>query len=192
MLAYSSIAHAGYLLVGVVAASFGDMSSEANSAVLYYLLGYAFSTFLAFGVIALFGQDGEEYTHLSDFAGVGFRKPFLGLALALGVLSLAGIPPLAGFFGKFYLLKEAMATGRPEMTVLVVIALVNSMIALYYYLRLVVFLYMKEATREVPIIGSAGATAVLVISLGLVLILGVFPDDYLEMARRSLLSLGPH
>jgi NADH-quinone oxidoreductase subunit N len=191
MLAYSSISHAGYLLVGVVAGAFGGLTGEANSAVLYYLAGYAFSTFLAFGVIALFGKDGEEYVHLSDFAGVGFKKPFLGVALTLGVLSLAGIPPLAGFFGKFYLLKEAMEVGRPEMTWLVVIALVNSMIALYYYLRLVVFLYMKDATREVPIIGNAGATAVLVISLALVLVLGVFPDDYLEMARRSLLSLGP-
>lgn len=192
MLAYSSISHAGYLLVGVVAAAFGDLSGEATSAVLYYLLAYCFSTFLAFGVIALFGKDGEEFVHLSDFAGVGFRKPFLGLALTLGVVSLAGIPPLAGFFGKFYLFKEAMAVGTPEMTALVLVAIVNSMIALYYYLRLVIFLYMKEPAREVPIFGSASATAVLVVSLGLVLVLGVFPDDYLELARRSLLSLGPH
>ncbi|MFN3197620.1 MAG: NADH-quinone oxidoreductase subunit N [Bradymonadia bacterium] len=190
MLAYSSVSHAGYLLVGVVA---GAMSpgSEATSAIMYYLLTYTFSTFLAFGVIALFGKGGEEYTHYSDFAGVGFKKPFLGLALMLGVLSLAGIPPLAGFFGKFYLFKEAMAVGSPQMTTLVIIAIINSMIALYYYLRVIVFLYMKPATREVPMFTSHSVTAVLVISLALVVILGVFPDDYLEMARSSLLSLGP-
>lgn len=191
MLAYSSVSHAGYLLVGVVA---GAMSpgSEATSAIMYYLLSYTFSTFLAFGVIALFGRSGEEYTHYSDFAGVGFKKPFLGLALMLGVLSLAGIPPLAGFFGKFYLFKEAMSVGSPQMTTLVIVAIVNSMIALYYYLRVIVSLYMKEPTREVPMFTSHSVTLVLVISLALVVVLGVFPDEYLEMARNSLLSLGPN
>ena len=190
MLAYSSVAHAGYLLVGVVAGAMTP-GSESTSAIMYYLLSYTFSTFLAFGVISLFGRGGEEYTHYSDFAGVGFRKPFLGLALMLGVLSLAGIPPLAGFFGKFYLFKEAMAVGTPQMTTLVIVAIVNSMIALYYYLRVIVFLYMKEPTRETPMFSSHSITIVLVISLALVILLGVFPDDYLEMARSSLLSLGP-
>lgn len=188
MLAYSSIAHAGYLLVGVVASAFGGVSAEANSAVVYYLMVYTFSTFLVFGVIVLFGRKGEEFTHLSDFAGVGFRKPFLGLMMSIGILSLAGMPPLGGFFAKFYLFREAMLVGRPDMIILVVIAIVNSMIALYYYIRVMVFLYMKEATREVPIFGSAGATAVMVISVALVLVMGVFPDDYLQLARRTLFS----
>ena len=189
MLAYSSISHAGYLLIGVVGAATG-VASESTSAMLFYLLAYTFSTFLVFGVLALFGRDGEEFVHTSDFAGIGFRKPFLGLALMLGLLSLAGIPPLGGFFAKFYMFREAMTAGTIEMVILVVVGVVNSMIALYYYLRVIVFLYMKEPTREVPVFNSNGAIAVLAVSLAIVIALGVFPDEYIELARRSFASLG--
>jgi len=197
MLAYSSVAHAGYLLVGVITGAFGDLGNEAtagttingNGAVLYYLLTYAFSTFLALGAISLCGKDGEEYVHVSDFAGLGFKRPFVALALTLGLLSLAGIPPLGGFFAKFYLFREAMSLDKPEMLWLTLIAIVNSMIALYYYLRVIVFLYMKEPAREVPVYESKSAVAVLAIALAAVLVLGLFPDDYLQMAQRSLSSL---
>ena len=192
MLAYASIAHAGYLMVGVVAACTTGGGEEATSAVLYYLLAYTFSIFLVFGVLVMFGQRGEEFAHLSDFAGMGFRKLFLGFALTLGLLSLAGLPPLGGFFGKFYLLREAVAPATPAMLTLALVVIVNSMIGVYYYARVIVFLYMKEPTREIPVFQSSAAMAVLAISMVLVLLLGVFPDDYLELARRSLLSLGPH
>jgi NADH-quinone oxidoreductase subunit N len=197
MLAYSSIAHAGYLLVGIITGAFGDLGNATsaatavggNSAVLYYLLTYAFSTFLVLAAISLFGKDGEEFVHISDFAGFGFKRPFVALALTLGLLSLAGIPPLGGFFAKFYLFREAMALQKPEMVWLTLLAIVNSMIALYYYLRVIVFLYMKEPTREVPAFESKGAVAVMVIALAAVLVLGLFPDGYVEMARRSVESL---
>lgn len=197
MLAYSSIAHAGYLLVGIIVGAFGDLSNQdtagtvigGNGAVLYYLLTYAFSTFLVLGAVSLFGKDGEEFVHLSDFAGMGFKRPFVGLALTLGLLSLAGIPPMGGFFAKFYLFREAMSLQKPELMWLTLIAIVNSMIALYYYLRVIVFLYMKEPTREVPVFESKGAVAVLCIALAAVLVLGLCPDTYVEMARRSLESL---
>ncbi len=173
MLAYSSIAHAGYLLVGIIVGAFGDLNDTGtagtviggNGAVLYYLLTYAFSTFLVLGAISLFGKDGEEFVHLSDFAGMGFKRPFVGLAITVGLLSLAGIPPLGGFFAKFYLFREAMSLQKPEMVWLTLLAIVNSMIALYYYLRVIVFLYMKEPTREVPVYESKGAVAVLCIAL---------------------------
>ncbi len=197
MLAYSSIAHAGYLLVGLVAGAFGDLNVKessdlaigANGAVVFYLLTYGFSTFLVFAAISLFGKDGEEYVHVSDFAGVGFKRPFVGLALTVGLLSLAGIPPLGGFFAKFYLFREAMSLQKPEMTWLTLLAIVNSMIALYYYLRVIVFLYMKEPSREVPIYESKGAVAVMVFAMVALLVLGIFPDTYIEAAKRSLESL---
>ena len=199
ILAYSSIAHAGYLLVGVVAGSFGNLTIDTeaaatlgpNGAILFYLMVYAFSTFLVFSALSLFGKDGEEHTHLSDIAGMGFRRPFVGLALAVGMLSLAGMPPLGGFFGKFYLFREAMLSGRPEVTILVLVAIVNSMIGLYYYLRVLVFLYMKEPTREVPVYSSRGATTVGLISLALVFLLGLFPGGLLTMAQRGIGSLRP-
>lgn len=197
MLAYSSVAHAGYLLVGVIVGAFGDLGSEStaglvtggNGAVVFYLLAYAFSTFLVFAAISQFGKDGEEYVHLSDLSGVGFKRPFLGVALTVGMLSLAGIPPLGGFFAKFYLFREAMSLQKPEMTWLTLVAIVNSMIALYYYLRVIVFLYMKEPSREVPISESKGAVAVMIVALVALLVLGLFPDGTVEAARRSLESL---
>jgi NADH-quinone oxidoreductase subunit N len=198
MLAYSSISHAGYLLIGLIAGAFGDLSNASTieqavgpgSTVALYLLAYTFSTFLVFGGLTLLGKDGEEYTNLSDLAGLGFKRPFVGVAITLGLLSLAGIPPLGGFFAKFYLFREAMMLGRPELTVLVLIAAVNSMIALYYYLRVIVFMYMKEPTREVPVFSSRGVTAALAASLVATVALGVMPSRAVEMARRSVASLG--
>jgi len=199
MLAYSSISHAGYLLIGLVAGAFGDLGTVAGaesgvgpaSAMSLYLLAYTFSTFLVFGALTLFGKNGEEFVQVSDFAGMGFKRPFVGVALTLGLLSLAGIPPLGGFFAKFYLFREAMLLGRPELTVLVLVAVVNSMIALYYYLRVIVFLYMKAPAREVPVFESRGVTAALVLSLAATLVLGVFPNRALDMARQSIASLAP-
>jgi NADH-quinone oxidoreductase subunit N len=198
MLAYSSISHAGYLLIGLVASAFGDLSNASSidqavgpgSTIALYLLAYTFSTFLVFGGLSLLGKDGEEYTNLSDLAGLGFKRPFVGVAITLGLLSLAGIPPLGGFFAKFYLFREAMTLGRPELTILVLIAAVNSMIALYYYLRVIVFLYMKEPTREVPVFESRGVTVALALSLTATVALGVMPSRAVDMARRSMASLG--
>src|SRR5262245_34397194 len=136
MLAYSSIAHVGYMLVGLVA---GGVPGAA--AVLFYVLAYAFTTVGTFGVITLCERDGREAVEVGDYAGLGRRSPLLALVLSLFLLSLVGIPPLAGFVGKFYVFGSAVRAGYLWLAV---IAVLNSAIAAYYYLRVIVYMYMRE------------------------------------------------
>src|SRR5262249_27484002 len=110
LLAYSSVAHAGYLLLGVVAA--GVSATETRAAVQYYLLAYTFTTVGAFGVVAWLSRRGDERLLLDDWAGLGARHPAAALAMTLFMLSLGGIPPTAGFFGKLYLFRAAIDASR--------------------------------------------------------------------------------
>lgn len=172
MLAYSSIAHAGYVLIGVVATIRSD---AAVASVLFYLLAYTVSTVGAFGALILCGSRGKEAVSYEDLAGLGRRHPALALLFSVCLLSLTGIPATAGFLGK---LGVFLAAIDAELYVLVVIGLVNSFLAAYYYLRVIVFMYMREpapnAPRAVPMrsaqVGVAAALAAL-----LVLWWGLFP-----------------
>jgi NADH-quinone oxidoreductase subunit N len=182
MLAYSSIAHAGYLLVALVASS-----RLGGASVLFYLLAYTFMNLGAFAVvIALARADGER-TGIEEYAGLGWRYPFLGAALALFMFSLAGIPPTAGFMGKFYIFSAAI---QANYVGLAIIGVLNSVLSVYYYLRVTVVMYMGEgegapaAGRLAPALGLA----VLVAILG-TLQLGLFPARFLEMALRSVGAL---
>jgi len=182
MLAYSSIAHAGYLLVGFVAGS-----KLGQSGILFYLLSYAFTNLGAFGVIALLGRKGEEHTSLDDFAGLGFKYPLMGLAMALFMFSMAGIPPASGFMGKFYLFSSAMKAG---FIWLAVFGVINSVISLYYYLRVVVVMYFKEAEQEITMPKPAAAVVVgLVLAAVGVLQMGIFPSYFWDMARQSVQAM---
>jgi NADH-quinone oxidoreductase subunit N len=182
MLAYSSIAHAGYALVGVVAA----MRSDAGVAsVLFYMMGYTVSTAGAFGALILCGRQGAEAVSYEDLAGVGRRHPAAALAFAFFLLSLAGVPPTAGFFGKFYVFQAAVDA---ELYKLTVIGLLNSILGAYYYLRVLVFMYMREPEPGAPVatpMKSGMVAAALVIAAGFVLAIGLFPDTLLEMARAA-------
>ena len=142
MLAYSSIAHAGYALVGVVAAT-----RDGGAALLFYLATYVFMTLGAFAVLIALGRRGEPNEDLADWAGVGFRHPVLGLSMAVFMLSLAGIPPTAGFAGKFYLFSAAVDAGYVGLAV---VGVLNSLVSVYYYLGVLVSMYMAEGTRPVP------------------------------------------
>ena len=178
MLAYSSVAHAGYVLIGVVATMRSDM---AAGGVLYYLLVYTVSTVGAFGTLILCGRRGAESVTFEDLAGVGRRHPAAALAFSLFVLSLAGIPPTAGFFGKLYVFRAAIDA---ELYALVIIGLVNSLIGAYYYLRVMVFMYFREPQPGAPIavpMRSGYVGTALVISAVLVLALGIIPGQSLEM-----------
>jgi NADH-quinone oxidoreductase subunit N len=183
MLAYSSIAHAGYLLIGV-AATIRQNGHEAEGAVLFYLLTYTVSTAGAFGALILCGRRGAEATSYEDLAGVGRRNPGAGLAFSLFLLSLAGIPPTAGFFGKFYIFRAAIYGGG-GLYWLAVIGLLNSVIGAYYYLRVIVYMYMREpapgAPIAVPMRSGYVAFALLACAI-LVLALGVFPGSSLDLA----------
>jgi len=182
MLAYSSIAHAGYLLVALVAAS-----TLGSASVLFYLVAYTFMNLGAFAVvIALARQDGER-TGIEEYAGLGWKYPFLGAAMALFMFSLAGIPPTAGFMGKFYIFNAAI---QANYVGLAIIGVLNSVISVYYYLRVTVVMYMGqgEGAPAAGRLGPALGLAVLVAILG-TLQLGLFPSRFLEMALRSVGAL---
>ncbi len=144
MLAYSSVAHAGYLMVGLSAVSLAP-ADEVERAVAFYLLAYTLMTAGAFGWIAWAAGKGEVRTSFEDYRGLGLKCPLMGLMMALFMFSLAGMTPLAGFFGKYYLFKLAVENG---MVGLALIAVLNSFVSAYYYLRVVVFLYMKPAEEK--------------------------------------------
>jgi NADH-quinone oxidoreductase subunit N len=186
MLAYSSIAHAGYLLIGVVA-TIRQNGHEAEAAVLFYLLTYTVSTAGAFGALILCGRKGAEATSYEDLAGVGRRNPGAALAFSLFLLSLAGVPPTAGFFGKFYVFRAAIFGGG-GLYWLAVIGLLNSVIGAYYYLRVIVYMYMREpapgAPIAVPMRSGYVAFALLACAL-LVLALGIFPGSSLDLALHA-------
>jgi NADH-quinone oxidoreductase subunit N len=185
MLAYSSIAHAGYLLIGVVAAM---RSSHGESSVLFYLLAYTVSTVGAFGALILCGSRGAEAVSYEDLAGIGRRHPATALAFSLFLVSLAGGPPTAGFFGKLYVFRAGIDAG---LYALVVIGLINSVIAAYYYLRVMVYMYMREPLAGAPVakvMHSGYVTVVLLISAVLVLLLGIMPGSSLQMVATAVVS----
>jgi NADH-quinone oxidoreductase subunit N len=185
MLAYSSIAHAGYVLVGV--ASTVRASADGQGSVLFYLLAYTFSTAGAFGALVLCGSRGKEAVSYEDLAGIGKRHPAAAAAFTLFLLSLAGMPPTAGFFGKLYIVKAALGA---ELNLLAVLLLLNSVLAAYYYLRVLVYMYMKEPMAGAPIavpMKSGYVTAALVLAALFVVGVGLLPGSSLEMALRAAL-----
>jgi NADH-quinone oxidoreductase subunit N len=180
MLAYSSIAHAGYALVGVTAIMRDP--EQAGASVLYYLLAYGVSTAGAFGSLILCGSHAREAVSYEDLAGLGKRHPTPALAFSLFLISLAGVPPTAGFFGKWFVFKAAMDGGLYWLAIL---AFVNSVIGAYYYLRVLVYMYMREPAAGAPVavpMRSGYVTAALLVSAALVLALGLTPTHYLNMA----------
>ncbi len=178
MLAYSSIAHAGYILV-----AFTAHSSDGTSAVVFYLAAYAFMNIGAFIVVSHVGGRGERYLDIDDFAGLGFRSPLLAGTLTVFLLSLIGIPLTAGFFGKFYIFRAAVHGDLIRLTVLGVL---NSAIAAYYYLRVLVSMYMTSPVGEVPVepVGP-GVRLALIVSVAGTFALGIFPHSALRLATQA-------
>jgi NADH-quinone oxidoreductase subunit N len=186
MLAYSSIAHAGYVLLGIVATT-RQNGQEGEASVLFYLLAYTVSTAGAFGALVLAGRRGAEATSYEDLAGIGRRHPGVALPFALFLLSLAGVPPTAGFFGKFYVFR-ALIFGGGGFYWLAVIGLLNSVLGAYYYLRVIVFMYMREPAPGAPLatpMKSGYVVFALLACAILVLALGVFPGSSLDLALRA-------
>src|SRR5215467_65641 len=185
MLAYSSIAHAGYLLIGVVAAGAGY--PRGVTAALVYLFIYAFMQLGAFGIIVLMRRQDVIGDELKDLSGLYLRRPVAAFAMLLFMLSLGGIPPTAGFMGKFWLFSAAIEAG---FVWLAVIGVLNSAISLYYYIRVVVFMYLKkDATTAAPVFSPALAFAVGLAIAGTIL-LGVYPRVLFDVADASARTLG--
>lgn len=195
MLAYSSIAHAGYILVGIAAAAVGAEDGRWNeialSSVLYYLLAYTVSNVLAFGALIWVGSRGKEAVSYEDLAGLGRRHPMVAVPFVLGVLSLMGMPPTAGFFAKYYVLAAAVQAGG-GMVWLAVLGVVTSAIGAYYYLRVIVFLFMKQPEPGAPVavpMRSFYVAAALVLSGYFVLRMGLAPGAYLQLALEAAQNL---
>jgi NADH-quinone oxidoreductase subunit N len=183
MLAYSSIAHAGYALVGVTAMMRDPV--KGGGSVLFYLLAYTVSTAGAFGTLILCGSRGREAVSYEDLSGLGKRHPAAALAFSVFLVSLAGIPPTAGFFGKWLVFRAAIDEG---LYALAILAFVNSVIGAYYYLRVLVYMYMREPAAGAPVavpMRSGYVNAALIVSAVLVLILGLAPSPYVDMAVQA-------
>jgi NADH-quinone oxidoreductase subunit N len=179
LLAYSSIAHAGYILVAFVT---GD--KIMSSSILYYLLAYTFMNLGAFTVVILLGNKDGANEDLDSYAGLAVRHPFISLCMTVFLLSLTGIPPLAGFAGKFYVFSDAI---KGQYYWLAVIGMLNSAVAAYYYLRVLMYMYFKDPVKEIGKIDmSAGYVIVMLISVAALLYLGIFPRDFLLMAQKAV------
>jgi NADH-quinone oxidoreductase subunit N len=182
MLAYSSIAHAGYLLIGIaVGEEWGGMP------LLFYLLAYGVMTAGAFAVVTALSEADTAHENYSDFAGLGFRRPFLAFTMTLFMLSLAGFPPLAGFTGKFYIFRSAVLSGH---TLLAIVGVLNSLLSVVYYLRVIVAMYMEEGGAPGK---SFSQSPYLYTAVGLAmagtLYLGILPAWALEWSRLAFFSL---
>ena len=179
MLAYSSIAHAGYVLIGLAAANDDGISSA-----MLYLLIYCVMNIGAFGAVILAKTEDGESLLISDYAGLGTRKPLLAMFMSVMLLSLAGFPPTAGFVGKFYIFKAAVGAGHIW---LVIIGAINTAISAFYYLRVVVTMYMREPEEELEFSPYASTLVIgLVIAVIGVLLIGVLPSLMLTPAQNSV------
>jgi NADH-quinone oxidoreductase subunit N len=160
-------------------------SAAAVPSVLFYMLSYTVSTAGAFGALILCGRQGAEAVSYDDLAGIGRRHPPAALAFSFFLMSLAGVPPMAGFFSKFYVFSAAIDA---ELYALTVIGLLNSILGAYYYLRVMVFMYMREPEPGAPIatpMKSGMVASALVIAAAFVIVIGVFPDTLLAMAQAA-------
>ncbi len=179
MLAYSSIAHAGYILAAMTVG--GDL---ATTGIIYYLMTYALMNLGAFAIVILYGKKGEENILISDYAGAGFKYPILSVAMAIFMFSLAGIPPLSGFVAKFYVFGAVIKRG---FVWLAIIGVLNCVVATYYYLRVTVIMYMKEPVKEVGQLSfSLPIVIAVVITTFFTLHMGILPARYLHIARQSI------
>jgi NADH-quinone oxidoreductase subunit N len=179
MLAYSSIAHAGYALVGVVAAYVE--TKLGLSSVLYYLFAYTFMNLGAFGVLTYLSANGKECETFDDISGLWVKKPLAALALGIFMFSLAGVPPTIGFFAKYRVFLSGV---RAEFYWLVVIGILNSVLSAYYYLRVLVYAYMREEKVEFPTFKPTSAVALTILTIGTI-ILGLFPFYSWDLAIKA-------
>ena len=191
MLAYSSIAHAGYILMGLVAVGLGDTVETREyglKAVLLYLLIYTFVNIGAFGLIIILRREQIAGDRVADFAGLARRAPWAAFAMLVFMLSLSGIPATAGFIGKWYLFGAAV---KAHYTWLAVVAVINSAVSLYYYVRVVVNMYMKAPEDVGPFAPSWGQRVAVGACIVFTLLFGLYPQPIITFAERSVLALAP-
>src|SRR5208337_4671407 len=193
MLAYSSIANAGYMLVGVAAASVSTRGAEAAGSVLFFLVVYAFANIGAFAVAAWLVRD-KKTDDIDDLNGLGYQSPLLAVCIVILMLSLIGIPPLAGFFGKLYMFMEALnqqhAETRLTLMGLVALGLMNSVVSAFYYMRVLKAMYLREpgGSRR---LGLAGRSIEIPIAIGalVAIFFGIFPGPLISVMRAAAVAM---
>lgn len=173
MLAYSSISHAGYILIGLASGT-----SFGVAGVIFYVAVYTFMNLAAFGIVSLIEGENDTNLDLNSYSGLGSKSPFLAAMLSLIMFSLAGIPPLAGFFAKYYVFIAAIKSG---LTWLAILGILSSVISVYFYLRIVVLMYFREPDQNVETAKSFSGMVAVIISVLLVIILGIIPGSLLDL-----------
>jgi NADH-quinone oxidoreductase subunit N len=175
MLAYSGIAHVGYMMIAML-----TVTDDSVAAIAVYTMVYALMNIGAFGVVSLLSKNQNDPQTIDDIAGLFWRRPFYGLAMTICMFSLAGLPPTAGFMSKFYIFKTAIQSGH---TTVAIIGILTSIVSVYYYLRVVYFIFMKESTEATPaMVGGIFATGALAISIIGLLGFGLFPTQLFDAA----------
>jgi NADH-quinone oxidoreductase subunit N len=178
MLAYSSIAHAGYALLGIIPGT-----SEGLASVLNYMLIYAFMNIGAFAVVIMLRSEGFKGDTITDYEGLAKQHPLASALMLVFMFSLTGIPPTAGFMGKFYVFMSAVHAGY---TWLVVIAVIFSAISAYFYLRIVMYMYMREPKESVQLTTSSAIGLALLVTTVAVIFIGIFPSAFVSFARMAV------
>ncbi|MDA8098444.1 MAG: NADH-quinone oxidoreductase subunit N [Nitrospiraceae bacterium] len=187
MLAYSSIAHAGYALVGLAAATANKaMMVDGSASVMLYVLIYTVMNMGAFGVVIMLRKSGSRGEEIADFAGLGKTNKAAAFLMLIFMFSLTGIPPLAGFMGKFYIFKSAVQAG---MIWLAILGVLFSAISAYFYLRVIMVMWMYDPKQEFSLLRSPALALALAIAVTAVIVIGVAPSSVLEIARASVLGL---
>jgi NADH-quinone oxidoreductase subunit N len=185
MLAYSSIAHTGYMLVGLAAWASADSQIDGIEGLLYYLVAYSFMNLGAFGVVVALQRRRGVSSSIETFAGLGKREPALAILMTLFLLSLTGIPPTAGFFAKAFVILSAVEAGGPA-GFLAVIAVLNAAVAAFYYLRIVVYMFMRDGQGEPVPVDKSGAMRVgLGVAAVMTVVIGLFPERFIEAVQAA-------
>jgi NADH-quinone oxidoreductase subunit N len=184
ILAYSAIAHAGFILVGFLAVNRqGQLTADGVSSVLFYLLTYGFTTLAAFGLLMVVRDADGEATHLSQWSGLAKKSPGVAAVMTILLLSMAGIPLTSGFIGKFIVFRAAYHSAGP----IVVVALIASAVTAFFYLRIIVLMYFAEPPENAPTIAIPGMSTLMALTSGVVvtIFLGVFPQPIIDLATKS-------
>jgi NADH-quinone oxidoreductase subunit N len=176
MLAYSSIAHAGYILIGLAAGN-----KEGIDGMIFYLAAYTFMNLGAFGIIALIEDKEEKNLTIKDYSGLGTKYPLLAGLLAVFMFALSGIPPFAGFFGKYYVFIAAI---KADLVWLALVGILSSVISVYFYIRLIVVMYFSKDESKLEIVNSNSAMIGIIVSAILIVVMGILPGSVINLISK--------
>ncbi len=192
MLAFSTISQMGFVLIGVMSGVVGGntiTAANAYSSAMFYVITYVLTTVAAFGVIMLLARDGFESEEISDFAGLNQVSPLYAGVMAACMFSMAGIPPMVGFYAKLSVLQALLVSGQPMQIGVAVFAVMMSLVGAFYYLRVVKVMYFDEPLTVSPVVASTGVRVILGVNGALVLLLGIFPAGLMALSAQSILQM---